>query len=98
MNCVAEPMCSTVRALIRLRCNQDGRPDRDQDDRPYRVPEDTACTSEAGRVRGCTVATSPGFGYMVATRCRKTKRPIRENWPKRLNSLVGAVGFEPTTN
>lgn len=81
MNCVAEPMCSTVRALIRLRCNQNGRPDRDQDDRPYRVPEDTACTSEAGRVRGCTVATSPGFGYMVATRSEKQKGQPRRVGP-----------------
>ena len=32
-----------------------------------RAPEDAARTSETGRVRGYTAATSPGIGYMVAT-------------------------------
>ncbi len=34
----------------------------------------------------------------TATERPKAKRPVRENWPKCLNSLVGALGLEPRTN
>ena len=72
--------------------------DRHQEAAPDRAHEDAPCTSEAGRVHGYTVATLPGFGYMVATWPRKAKRPTRESWPKCLNLLVGALGLEPRTN